>query len=401
MRVSLLPIFPVILHESFLLQITVIIVSYNVRYFLEQCLYSVRKAISNIAAEIIIVDNHSSDDTKTNLPDKFPEVKWIFNNNNAGFAKANNQALQLAKGEYVLFLNPDTILPEHFFDEMTRFMDTHPIAGACGVRMIDGVGNYLKESKRGFPSAWIAFCKMVGFTNLFGRSKLFSGYYLGHLNENEIQVVDALSGACFFARTKLVRECGGFDDRFFMYAEDIDLSFSIRKKGWNNYYLPSPVIIHFKGESTNKDEGYISLFYKAMQQFLDKHNLQKSPVSGYILKAAVSFKTNLDKAFIKIQKQKPQKPIVRPLEFVLLGDEATCRDVRTLLESKKTTNTEIKTEKEIVLCEGKEYTFRMMVTLISSMPGQRYWFHAHGSDAIISSHNKKIKGIAIPFKRSK
>jgi GT2 family glycosyltransferase len=221
--------------------------------------------------EVFVVDNHSSDGTVEYLREKYPFVEFISNVENVGFAKANNQGLKKASGKYVLFLNPDTIIPEDLFTQCCSFMESHNDAGALGVRMIDGSGKFLKESKRGFPSPWVAFCKMSGLTKIFPRSKMFAKYYLGHLPEKEIHEVDALAGACMLVRKEAVDKTGGFDEQFFMYAEDIDLSFRIQKAGYKNYYFPKISIVHFKGESTRKDRKYVRLFYKAMIQFSRKH----------------------------------------------------------------------------------------------------------------------------------
>src|SRR4030095_13423431 len=170
--------------------------------------------------------------------------------------RANNQDLQLVNGKYVLFLNPDTIIPEDCFSKCLAFMDAHPMAGALGVRMIDGTGQFLKESKRGFPSPWAAFCKMSGLTGLFPKSDFYARYYLGHLNSNQTHVIDALAGAFMFCKKIVLDKTKGFDEQFFMYAEDLDLSYRMQRAGFKNYYYPGCNIIHFKGESTNKDFRY-------------------------------------------------------------------------------------------------------------------------------------------------
>lgn len=254
------------------MDLSVIIVNYNVKYFLEQCLYSVEKAIAPFSAEVIVVDNASSDDSMMYLPPRFPAVKFIAAGVNGGFAKANNLALSGATGEYILFLNPDTLLPEDCLLKCIEFMKQHPDAGALGIHMVDGNGNYLPESKRGFPSPLTALFKLSGITSLFPRSKLFARYYLGHLPENQSHEVDVLSGAFFMAPKMVLDKTGGFDERFFMYAEDIDLSYRIQRAGYKNYYFAGSSIVHFKGESTNHDSlRYTKLFYKAMSQFVQKH----------------------------------------------------------------------------------------------------------------------------------
>ncbi len=254
------------------MELSIIIVNYNVKYFLEQCLYSVQKAIASINAEVIVVDNASSDDSMTYLPQRFPLVKFIANKYNSGYAKANNIGLQQASGKYILFLNPDTIIPEDSLQRCLHFMEQHPRAGALGIRMVNGHGHYLKESKRGFPSPLTSLYKIAGLTALFPKSKIFAKYYHGHLDENQDQEVDVLSGAFFLTKKEVLEKTGSFDERFFMYAEDIDLSYRIQQAGYKNYYFAGSQIVHFKGESTNKESlRYTKLFYKAMSQFVKKH----------------------------------------------------------------------------------------------------------------------------------
>ena len=262
--------------------LSVIIVNYNVKYFLEQCLYSVEKALQEVtrqtvepfaisATEIFVVDNHSSDGSIDYLRPAFPRVKFIVNGDNRGFARANNQALREAGGQNILFLNPDTILPEDFFRVCLAFIKTQPGTGALGVRMIDGSGRFLKESRRGFPSPWVAFCKLTGLTDLFPHSRFLAKYYLGHLPADRNHPAPILSGACMWVRREALDTAGSFDEQFFMYAEDIDLSHRIEQAGYSNYYIADTTILHFKGESTRKDARYVKLFYKAMSQFRRKH----------------------------------------------------------------------------------------------------------------------------------
>ena len=254
------------------MQLSVIIVNYNVKYFLEQCLYSVQKAIANIEAEIIVADNNSTDGSKDFLIPLFPTVNFIWNRNNIGFAKANNEAAEKTKGEYILFLNPDTLVPEDCFEKCINFFKSNDHTGALGIKMIDGSGNFLKESKRAFPSPLTSFYKLMGLAMLFPRSKLFAKYHLGHLSENENHKVDVLAGAFMMIPKRVLKEIGNFDERFFMYGEDVDLSFRIQRAGYENYYFAESSIIHFKGESTKTGSlNYVRLFYQAMNLFVKKH----------------------------------------------------------------------------------------------------------------------------------
>lgn len=254
------------------MKLSIVIVNYNVKYFLEQALLSVRRALQNVDAEIWVVDNNSTDGSVKMLQQKFPDVKLISNKDNVGFSKANNQAIAKANGEYILLLNPDTVLQEDTLQKCVDFMDAHPDAGGLGVKMVDGSGIYLPESKRGFPSPWVAFCKAFGLTKFFPRSKKFAGYYLGHLHENETHEVDVLAGAFMMLRKTTLDKIGWLDETFFMYGEDIDLSYRVVQAGFKNYYLADTRIIHYKGESTKKGSlNYVRMFYNAMIIFARKH----------------------------------------------------------------------------------------------------------------------------------
>ena len=254
------------------MQLSVIIVNYNVKYFLEQCLHSVQKACRAIDSEIIVADNNSTDGSRVYLEDNFPAVKFIWNSDNIGFAKANNLALEKAKGEFILFLNPDTLLAEDSIEKCMQFFKTQEKIGALGIHMVDGSGNFLKESKRAFPSPLTSLFKLSGLARLFPRSKIFARYHLGHLPENENHEVDVLAGAFMMMPKKVLDEIGNFDERFFMYGEDVDLSYRIQQAGYKNYYFAESSIIHFKGESTKRGSlNYVRLFYKAMSLFVKKH----------------------------------------------------------------------------------------------------------------------------------
>ena len=261
------------------MQLSVIIVNYNVKHFLEQCLHSVQKACAGIDTEIIVTDNNSTDGSRAFLEPAFPDVNFIWNTLNAGFARANNQALAMAQGEYILFLNPDTILPEDSIEKCLQFLKLNKDAGAVGVRMIDGSGNFLKESKRAFPSPLTSLFKLTGLARMFPRSKTFARYHLGHLSENENHEVDVLAGAFMMIPKTVLEQVGNFDESFFMYGEDVDLSFRIQQAAcaatggrYKNYYFAESSIIHFKGESTKRGSlNYVRLFYKAMSLFVKKH----------------------------------------------------------------------------------------------------------------------------------
>jgi GT2 family glycosyltransferase len=272
--------------------LSIVIVNYNVKDLLEQCLNSVKKAIAGISAEVFIVDNASTDGSLEFLLPEFPDFVFIKNDFNQGFAKANNQALRLVKGRYVLFLNPDTVVPSNCFKKCIEFFQTTPDAGALGVKMINGAGEFLRESKRGFPSPLTSFWKMTGLTGLFPRSPIFSKYYMGRLEENKDHAVDVLSGAFMMVKKEVLDKTGGFDERFFMYAEDIDLSYRIIKSGHKNYYFAGTTIVHYKGGSTKKDIKYIRQFYLAMSQFVRKY--YGRGVYSFFLDIAIWLRAGID-----------------------------------------------------------------------------------------------------------
>lgn len=253
-------------------KLSVVIVNYNVKHFIEQCLFSVLKASENIACEVFVVDNNSVDGSVTLIKEKFPQINLIVNKINTGFSVANNQAIKLAKGEYILLLNPDTVVQEDTFTKILAFMDAHPQAGGLGVKMLDGQGNFAPESKRGLPTPEVAFYKMFGFSRFFPKSKRFGKYHLSFLPENQTNEIDVISGAFMLIRKSVLDTIGLLDETFFMYGEDIDLSYRIKKAGFKNYYFPETQIIHYKGESTKRSSlNYVVIFYKAMAIFSKKH----------------------------------------------------------------------------------------------------------------------------------
>ncbi|MBQ6083383.1 MAG: glycosyltransferase [Bacteroidales bacterium] len=277
------------------MKLSVVIVNYNVEHFLEQCLYSVRRAMQGIEGEVFVVDNNSVDGSLKMLAAKFPEVKVIANKDNVGFAKANNQAIRISTGQYVLLLNPDTVVEDDTFSKCISFMDSHPDAGGLGVKMVDGKGQFLPESKRGLPTPMTAFYKIFGLSKLFPHSKRFSKYHLGYLPENEVNPVDILAGAYMLMRRETLDKCGLLDETFFMYGEDIDLSYRITLAGYKNYYFPETRIIHYKGESTKKTSvNYVLVFYKAMEIFAKKHFGQKrARLFSFFINFAIYFRAFL------------------------------------------------------------------------------------------------------------
>ncbi|HTF81470.1 MAG TPA: glycosyltransferase family 2 protein, partial [Cytophagales bacterium] len=257
---------------DFLYKLAIVIVNYNVKFFLEQALITVQKASVGINTKIIVVDNNSVDGSVEMLREKFPEVVIIANKENVGFSRANNQGILICESEYVLLLNPDTVLQEDTLTKCVNFMDQHLEAGAIGVKMIDGKGNFLPESKRGLPTPDVAFYKLFGFSKLFPKSKIFGKYHLTYLDTDKTNEVEVLSGAYMFIRREVLDKIGLLDETFFMYGEDVDLSYRITQAGYKNYYFADTSIIHYKGESTQKTSiKYIWTFYQAMMIFARKH----------------------------------------------------------------------------------------------------------------------------------
>lgn len=272
------------------MDLTIVIVNYRVKYFLEQTLASVEEALRGIDGEVVVVDNNSGDDSIAYCRERFPRVTFVENNENVGFARANNQAIATARGEFTLILNPDTIVTHASLAQCMEWMKSHADCAAIGVHMMDGNGEFLPESKRGFPTPWVSFCKIFGLSSLFPRSRVFARYHMRYLAEREAHSVDILSGAFMFCRTALLQTAGGFDEDFFMYGEDIDLSYRLAQKGHHNYYLPVD-IIHYKGESTKKESlRYVQVFYDAMLIFYRKHFPRQRWLMYPFIKAGVALR---------------------------------------------------------------------------------------------------------------
>ncbi|MDB5275572.1 MAG: hypothetical protein JWR61_527 [Ferruginibacter sp.] len=399
------------------MQLSVIIVNYNVKYFTEQCLYSVIKACKNIKAEIIVVDNHSSDGSYEYLIKQFANIHFIWNRKNTGFAKANNAALQKASGDYVLFLNPDTIMPEDCLEKCLAFYRSQKNIGALGIRMIDGKGEFLRESKRGVPSISTSFFKLSGLAALFPRSRTFAHYYLGHAPNDVNQLAPILSGAFMMTERKIINSMQGFDETFFMYGEDIDLSYRIIKAGYNNYYFSESTIIHFKGESTKKGTLYVRLFYNAMNVFVGKHytGIRKTAYKFFInlAKELKIISTRLTGIFVT-GKNTGIKNINYLKPALLFGLPAHCEELKTALEKTKanlqvvgmvdTSNILLANHEQVqdlIIKHGaKSIVFYMddisakeVIGVIQSIiPAVDYFFHYTGSGSIVSSSNKNQRG---------
>ena len=277
------------------MKLAVIIVNYNVKYFLKQCLESVYNSTSLENIEVYVVDNDSKDGSVEMVVESFPKVKLIANKKNVGFSTANNQAIKETNADYVVLLNPDTLVQSDSFEKVIKFMDEHPDAGGLGVTMIDGNGKFLPESKRGLPTPEVAFFKIFGFSKIFPKSKKFGKYHLGYLDKNETHKIEVLSGAFMAMRMETLDKVGLLDEDFFMYGEDIDLSYRITQGGYENYYYPGTTIIHYKGESTKKSSvNYVYVFYKAMAIFAKKHfESNKASLFSKLINIAIFFSASL------------------------------------------------------------------------------------------------------------
>lgn len=285
--------------ENLQLELSVIIVSYQVRYFLEQCLHTVLAATGGMDAEVIVTDNASADGSLAYLQPLFPSVRFIQNTENLGFARANNEALQYCSGKWILFLNPDTLVPKDGLRACLTYLQQHPAAGALGVRMLDGRGQFLPESKRSFPSPWVSFCKLSGLAALFPASRIFNRYALGHLDERQQHVVPVLAGAFLMVRKQVLDEVQGFDETYFLYGEDIDLSYRIQKAGYENHYFAGISILHFKGESSAGEKRKRDrFFYRAMQIFVTKHyHSGTAKLFPFLLQVAIHIRSLLATLF--------------------------------------------------------------------------------------------------------
>lgn len=323
------------------MKLTIIIVSYNVRAYLRQCLDSVRRATLGMDVEVVVVDNASTDGTVQEIATHAPWVKLIANKENLGFSGANNQAIRETTGEYVLLLNPDTIVGEDTIRESISFLDHHPEAGATGTRMLRIDGGFALESRRGVPTPFTAACKMLGLCTLFPKSRLFGRYYMRYLDENQPARIDIISGAYMMLRRTALNEVGLLDDTFFMYGEDIDISYRLLKAGWVNYYLPHP-ILHYKGESTQKTSfRYVKNFYNAMLIFYDKHFGGKNHLPGILIRMAVcmmggveyllrqrkrlTMKSNADKVWMPAILQREVK-----IRLLAVGSPRMCEQIKNI-----------------------------------------------------------------------
>jgi GT2 family glycosyltransferase len=376
--------------------------------------------MKNIDGEIIVIDNNSDDDSFLFFQNRFPEVAFIWNKNNIGFAKANNQALHISKADNILFLNPDTIVPEDCFEKCISFICKNNCA--LGIKMLDGSGNFLKESKRAFPSPATSLFKLFGLAKLFPQSKVFGKYHLGYLSETENHEVDVLAGAFMMIPRNILDTVGGFDEDFFMYGEDIDLSFRIQKAGFKNFYFAESCIIHFKGESTKKSSlNYVKMFYKAMSIFVKKHyGSNRSRLFSFFIHIAIFIRASLSAIarLLKFKSIKPKKNEVESEATVIVASLHEYKEVVDLLSGAERrgklflrvapagfqnlekplsddklgniySNHDIK---NIIFCEGT-LSFKNIIEAMGIVPKQiSIQLFSSGSHAIIGSDDRNVAG---------
>jgi GT2 family glycosyltransferase len=389
--------------------LSIIIVNYNVKYFIEQCLYSVQKAIAGMEAEVIVVDNNSADESVAYLKEIFSWVIFISNKENRGYAKANNQGLLMAKSNYILFLNPDTIIGEDSLKKSIQVLQQGNHLGALGTRMIDGTGNFLPESKRGFPSPAASFFKLTGLVKIFPQSRMMGKYYMGWLPEQDNNETEVLSGAYMMVKKEVLEKTGGFDELFFMYGEDIDLSYRIREAGYTNYYLGKNTIIHFKGESTKKDIRYTKLFYTAMNIFVQKHYAKKSYGFALLMQVAIAIRGVLSFIGQLFLQRKPPGITSKMVNTILAGEPSETKRAAEILlgqqiKRKITCLTDlsgiykaIESERadEIVFCAGT-LGYNDIIDCMGELKGNNidieYKFFAARSNGIVGSVSKKSSG---------
>jgi GT2 family glycosyltransferase len=319
------------------MQLSVIILNYNVCHFLELCVLSVQSALVNMDSEIIVVDNNSTDDSASMMKKRFPAIKFIQNKANLGFPKANNIAAAQAKGDYICILNPDTVVAEDTFEIVMAFAKKQENLGIIGVKLIDGSGNFLPESKRGIPTPWVAFTKVAGLYKLFPKFNAFGKYYAQHLAENATGKVAILVGAFMFMKRELYTDLDGFDENCFMYSDDIDLSYRALQLGKDNFYLADTTVIHYKGESTVKDKLYMQRFQEAMQFFYRKHFKSAAAFSVFMTIGSYFF------SFVKMLQGKPKKR-QEPDSYVFVSDNSELFHKLQLILQKKVSFYNLKTE---------------------------------------------------------
>ena len=378
------------------MQLSIIILNYNVRFFLEQCVLSVQKALSTIDGEIIVIDNNSSDDSCAMMKELFPNVKLIENKENLGFPKGNNIGVAQAKGEFICILNPDTVVAEDTFEKILGFVTSSAVEmpsndiGIIGCKLIDGTGNFLPESKRGIPTPFVAFTKIFG---LYKISNFFGKYYAQQLSENQSGKVDILVGAFMVMKRELYNEIGGFDENCFMYSDDIDLSYMALQKGKYNYYFHETTVIHYKGESTIRDHNYMKRFQEAMQFFYKKH-FKKSFVFDIFMKIGAFVFLLIKKNQSKITSREIDQYIVFSKEELQLNFTKKT----TILNDFSQFKNDIDSNMEIIF-NTKSFDFQEIIGFMNSNKNKNVTFKNYipKSNYIIGSNNSIDRGEILKF----
>jgi len=384
------------------MQLSVVILNYNVRYFLELCVLSVQKAIQNLDAEIIVVDNNSADDSCAMMQQRFPNIRLIQNKENLGFPKGNNIAVKEAKGEYICILNPDTVVAEDTFEKVLTFAKKQSDLGIVGCKLIDGTGNFLPESKRGIPTPWVAFTKIFGLYKLFPKSSLFNKYYAQHLDENQTGKVAILVGAFMVMKRELYNEMGGFDENCFMYSDDVDLSYMALQKGRTNYYFHETTVIHYKGESTVKDGAYMKRFQEAMNFFYKKH-FKVSVFFSLFMKIGIIFFS-----FVKMFQGK-SKPKKTPETYIFISNDEVIKEILVQKHQKKVTRKSSENgkivfsqtisngEKEEIILDLNHMSFKETISFLEENKSNSFTFKVLPPEShfIIGSNSNNDRGEVI------
>lgn len=368
------------------MKLSIIILNYNVRYFLELCLKSVKSAIENINAEVIIVDNYSKDDSCQMIKELFPDVKLIENKENLGFSKGNNIGVAQAKGEYICILNPDTVVAEDTFIKLLKFADQQVNIGIVGCKLIDGKGQFLPESKRNVPVLQIAFQKMIGNS---------VKYYANHLKEDETGKVEILVGAIMLMPKRVFNEVNCFDEDYFMYGEDIDLSYKVLNAQYDNFYFSDTTIIHFKGESTLKDKTYARRFYSAMQTFYKKHFKR-----NFLFDTLVWFGIIL--AYFIRNSHKNVKS--NPKSYIILTDK-TIENYKNILKGEITAKNELINtyDSSEIIFDADYVSYKEIINYMSKSEinsKATFKIRPKNSNFILGSNDSKNRGEVIKFKNN-
>lgn len=386
------------------MQLSVIILNYNVRHFLEQCVLSVQKATQGFNAEIIVVDNNSQDDSCRMIKERFSDVILIENKENSGFPKGNNIGALVASGQYICILNPDTVVAEDTFEKVLAFAKKQENLGIVGCKLIDGTGNFLPESKRGIPTPFVSFTKIFSLYKIFPGIGSFGKYYASHVNENQTGKVEILVGAFMLLKKETYEEVGGFDEDCFMYSDDIDLSYMVLKTGRQNYYFHETTVIHYKGESTVKDGTYMKRFQEAMNFFYRKH-FSTSVFFSLFMKIGIVFFS-----FVKMFQGKAGSKS-KPESYIFVSDNYNTKEKLQEALKKNIQITEIENQKALfsqtfskhkpteVILDNNYLTFKESIQFLEAHKNKNLTFKNLPSESsfIIGSNSSNDRGEVVQF----